>query len=198
MERFPHSFSSYTPCHKTSFCLWVNWLYGVKTGKFSYFSALLTNSFFHSDIFSPFQQTTAPSYTDSSGSGITKLSSIPIIFPYPSHSGHAPTGELNENNWSVGSSNSIPSASNFKENSCSLLSSKRKMHFPSPSYNAVFAESTNLLMVAFSSATFRRSITNFMSCGVCCLSVVVEEISVNTSVILFTSPFTSTRWNPVL
>ena len=167
-------------------------------GKFSYFSALLTNSFFHSDIFSPFQGATQPSYTESWGSGMTRLSSMPMILPYPSHSGQAPTGELKENIWSVGSSNSMPSASNFSENVCLSPFSNCRMHTPSPSYSAVLAESTRRLMVAFSLATFRRSMTKRIFCSVCCNLGAAEPTASITSVILITSPFTSTRWKPLL
>ena len=82
------------------------------------------NSFSHSLILSPRQHTTAPSYTDNARLGMTNCSSMPITRPKPSHVGHAPMGELNENIWSVGSSKVMPSASNLvlNEKSCVLPS----------------------------------------------------------------------------
>ena len=55
---------------------------------------------------------------------MTNCSSMPITRPKPSHVGHAPMGELNENIWSVGSSKVMPSASNLvlNEKSCVLPS----------------------------------------------------------------------------
>ncbi len=73
---------------------------------------------------SPRQQTTAPSYMDNERLGMTRCSSMPMILPKPSHSGHAPSGELKENIWSFGSSNVMPSASKrvLKRSSCVLPS----------------------------------------------------------------------------
>ena len=69
------------------------------------------NSSFHAPIFSPRQHITAPSYTLSERLGTTRLSSMPTTRPKPSQAGQAPSGELNENMLSLGSSNVMPSAS---------------------------------------------------------------------------------------
>ncbi len=92
------------------------------------------NQSFHSLIFSPRQHITAPSYTLSALLGMTRCSSMPMIFPNPSHSGHAPAGELKENMLSEGSSKVMPSASNRVLNECvSPSGMKRSIISPPPS-----------------------------------------------------------------
>ncbi len=51
---------------------------------------------------------TAPSLIDSFGLGTTRSGSISMRVPSPEHSGHMPSGELNENSCGVGSGNEIP------------------------------------------------------------------------------------------
>ena len=153
------------------------------------------NSCSHSPIFSPRQQRTAPSYTLRARFGITRCSSIPITLPKPSHSGQAPRGELNENIWSFGSSNLIPSASNLvlKENSCVLPSAeqKRRRQFPSPSYMAVSAESVRRLILSLLSSAVMRSTSRQMFCFLSSAAVCCRKSSIRTI-----SRFTSIRVNP--
>jgi hypothetical protein len=51
---------------------------------------------------------TAPSLTDRSGLGTASSGSISMRVPRPEHSGHIPSGELNENSCGDGSGNEIP------------------------------------------------------------------------------------------
>ena len=100
----------------------------------SAFCARRQNSVFHSPIFSPRQQTTAPSYTLRAELGMTSFSSMPMTRPNPSHTGQAPTGELNANKLSEGSSNVIPSASKRVEKVCRMPDgTMRNIHCPFPS-----------------------------------------------------------------
>ena len=127
----------------------------------SYFALAWINAFNHSPIFSPFQQTTAPSYNDLLLSGTTRSSSIPIILPNPSQTGQAPRGLLKLNIISVGSSNTIPSASNLRENSFVWVPFGSKTfttQVPCPSKKAVSTESARRFLNGLSKATARRSI----------------------------------------
>ena len=60
----------------------------------------------------------APSATESSGSGTTSSGSTSYTMPRPSHSGHAPYGELNEKLRGASSSKLLPSdgRDSFSEN----------------------------------------------------------------------------------
>ena len=87
---------------------------------------------FHLLMLSPLQQAIALSKIVFDLSGITRSSSIPTTFPYPSHFGHAPIGLLNENRWSVGLSNSMPSSSKRVEKDLVLPLVSRISHSPLP------------------------------------------------------------------
>src|SRR5574344_111957 len=135
-------------------------------GKWQYLAPAIRSSS-HSDIFSPRQQMTAPSYTDKDLLGTTKFSSMPTTFPNPSHSGQAPKGLLKLNINSFGSSKFMLSASNLMEN-CLIsfvplsLNILTRQEAPSPSQKAVWMESPNRLLVSSSSATANRSTTRII------------------------------------
>ncbi len=148
---------------------------------------------FHFFIESPFQQAIASWYTDRFWSGITRFSSIPMILPYPSHTGQAPMGLLKLKKYSVGSSNSIPSSSNFVEKLSRLRPSSDctiTWQCPFPVWNAVAAESAERLKLSESWLITSLSITILTLCPG------LNSFSVPCPSILISSPSTSMRLNP--
>jgi len=108
----------------------------------------------------PFQGKTHPSYTDNEELGITSLSSIPTISPYPSHFLHAPLGLLKLKKLTEGCVNLIPSSSKFVLKYLYLLESIFfTTHFPFPSNIAVDIESLTLSKNCFDPFTIILSIT---------------------------------------
>ena len=75
--------------------------------------------------------------------GITKFSSMPITFPYPSQVGHAPIGLLNEKKSTVGSAYTTPSSSNLLVSVCLFIvfSNTIKVQIPFPSLKAAVEDS---------------------------------------------------------
>ena len=67
---------------------------------------------------------------------------MPMIFPRPPHSGHAPSGLLKLNRYSSGSRNVIPSSSNLEQNAFRFPSSTMDMS-PSPLSNAVCTDDSS-------------------------------------------------------
>ena len=118
----------------------------------------------------------APSLIVRLGSGITSSSSTSSWVPRPVHSGHAPNGELNENDRGSSSSNWLPS---YKHTKCSLnirsrsgsssgKSTKSSVTKPEERRSAVSILSVNRR--AASALTARRSTTTSMVCFSCFLS----------------------------
>jgi hypothetical protein len=57
-----------------------------------------------------FQGAIGRSASARAGSGTTRSASMPMTRPKPSHSGQAPSGELNENSAGVGTRRAVPQA----------------------------------------------------------------------------------------
>ena len=66
---------------------------------------------------------TAPSLIERSGLGTTSSGSISMRVPSPEHSGHMPSGELNENSCGDGSGNEIPQS--WQARCCDITCSGR-------------------------------------------------------------------------
>ncbi len=114
-----------------------------------------------------------PSRSDLLGSGMMSSGSTSIRVPKPEHVGHAPNGELNENDRGSSSSNDRPSARHarcsLKVSSRSLSSSAKSTRssvtVPPASRNAVSTESVRRRFASGFAAS--RSITTSIVCFSC-------------------------------
>ena len=107
---------------------------------------------------------TAPSLTERSGFGTTRSGSISMRVPSPEHSGHIPSGELNENSCGDGSGNEIPQwwQARCSESTWSFCPSAAITSVPSPSRSAVSTESVS--RCASPGLATRRSTTASIVC----------------------------------
>src|SRR5664280_361438 len=124
---------------------------------------------------------------------MTRFSSMPRIFPYPSHTGHAPIGLLKLKRYSEGSSKSIPSSSNLLEKLSRrilFLSGTTTWQYPLPVWNAVCAESAALLKLSAEWLIISLSTTIL----ICCPELKAEWFS--GSSILISSPSDSILLKP--
>src|SRR5947207_2109950 len=69
---------------------------------------------YHERYFGLVHGSTAPSSSESDGSGITRLMSKSMVLPNPWHRGHAPNGELKLNRIGSGWLNSLPQVLHWK------------------------------------------------------------------------------------
>ena len=133
------SVSALRPFQIRSLTSWLRLQYGSKIGML-YFTEFFMSWSLNHPILSPLQHAMAPSYMDLLLSGTTRSSLMPMIFPSPPQTGHAPSGLLKLKRYSSGLVNSIPSASNLLMN-CFITGSSPGTSFliykvPSPLSNA--------------------------------------------------------------